>query len=161
METTPFLWLLAILLVAAGLAGLVFPVLPGAPLLFGGLLLVAWAEDFHYVGLWTLVALGILAALTYGVDLWATMFGVKKFGASKRAVIGAVIGFIVGVFLGFPGVIFGPFIGAVIGELLARRDLHAATRAGVGATVGLVLGAALKLALALAMIGVFVVARFL
>ena len=49
----------------------------------------------------------------------------------------------------------------MIGELLSRRDLHAATRAGVGATIGLVLGTALKLALALAMIGVFVVARFL
>ncbi|HEX9146413.1 MAG TPA: DUF456 family protein [Candidatus Binatia bacterium] len=156
-----FLWLLAIVLIAAGLAGVVFPVIPGAPLLFVGLWLAAWAENFHYVGLWTLVALGILAALTYGVDLWATIFGVKKFGASKRAVIGAVLGSIVGVFLGIPGVLFGPFIGAVIGELLSRRDLHAATRAGVGATIGLVLGAALKLALALAMIGVFIVARFL
>jgi uncharacterized protein YqgC (DUF456 family) len=156
-----FVWLLAIVLIAAGLAGVVFPVIPGAPLLFVGLWVAAWAENFHYVGLWTLVALGILAALTYGVDLWATIFGVKKFGASKRAVIGAILGSLVGVFLGIPGVLFGPFIGAVIGELLSRRDLHAATRAGVGATIGLVLGAALKLALALAMIGVFVVARFL
>ena len=156
-----FLWLLAIVLIAAGLAGVVFPVIPGAPLLFVGLWVAAWAENFHYVGLWTLVALGILAALTYGVDLWATIFGVKKFGASKRAVIGAILGSIVGVFLGIPGVLFGPFIGAVIGELLSRRDLHAATRAGVGAAIGLVLGAALKLALALGMIGVFIVARFL
>jgi uncharacterized protein YqgC (DUF456 family) len=155
-----FLWLLAIVLIAAGLAGVVFPVIPGAPLLFVGLLIAAWAEDFHYVGFWTLVTLGILAALTYGVDLWATIFGAKKFGASKRAVIGAVIGSMAGIFLGIPGVLFGPFIGAVIGELLSRQDLHAATRAGVGATIGLVLGAALKLALALAMIGVFVVARF-
>jgi len=161
MEVTPFLWLLAFVLVATGLAGLVLPVMPGAPLLFAGLLVAAWAENFSYVGLWTLVTLAVLALLTYGVDLWATMVGVKKFGASKRAVIGAVIGSIAGVFLGFPGVIFGPFIGAVIGELLAQRSLTAATRAGMGATVGLVLGAALKLALAFAMIGVFVVVRFL
>ena len=161
MQATPFLWLLAILLIAAGLAAIVLPVLPGAPLLFAGLMLAAWAENFTYVGLWTLVTLAVLALLTYGVDFWATMVGAKKFGASKRAVIGAVIGSIVGVFLGFPGVIFGPFIGAVIGELLAQRNLTAATRAGMGATVGLVLGAALKLALAFAMIGVFIVVRFL
>jgi uncharacterized protein len=161
MEATPFLWLLAILLIAAGLAGIVLPVLPGAPLLFAGLLVAARAENFSYVGLWTLVTLAVLALLTYGVDFWATMFGAKKFGASKRAIVGAVIGSIVGVFLGFPGVIFGPFIGAVIGELLTQRNLTAATRAGMGATVGLVLGAALKLALAFAMIGLFVVARFL
>jgi uncharacterized protein len=160
MQATPFLWLLAILLIAAGLAAIVLPVLPGAPLLFAGLLLAAWAENFSYVGLWTLVTLAVLALATYGVDFWATMFGVKKFGASRRAVIGAVIGSIVGVFLGIPGVLFGPFIGAVIGELLAQRNLTAATRAGMGATVGLVLGAALKLALAFAMIGIFIVVRF-
>jgi uncharacterized protein YqgC (DUF456 family) len=159
MEVAPFLWLLACVLIAAGLAGVLFPVIPGAPLLFVGLLIAAWAEDFHYVGFWTLVTLGFFAALTYGVDLWATMFGVKKFGASKRAIVGAVIGALAGVFFGFPGVIFGPFIGAVIGELLAQRNLTAATRAGMGATVGLVLGAALKLALAFAMIGLFVVVR--
>ena len=38
------LWLLAIILVAAGMAGLIFPVLPGAPVLFAGLLVAAWAE---------------------------------------------------------------------------------------------------------------------
>lgn len=160
MEPAPLLWLLALVLIVVGLAGVVLPVIPGAPLLFIGLVIAAWAEDFQYVGLWTLVGLAVLAALTYGVDLWATMFGVKKFGASRRAVIGAVIGSIIGVFLGLPGVLFGPFIGAVIGELLARRDLHAATRAGLGATIGLALGAALKLALAFTMIGVFVVARY-
>lgn len=134
MEATPFLWLLALLLIAAGLAGLVFPALPGAPMLFSGLLLAAWAEHFNYVGLWTLVTLAVLALATYGVDFWATMFGAKKFGASKRAIVGAVIGSIVGIFLGFPGVIFGPFIGAVIGELLAQRSLTAAARSGMGAT---------------------------
>lgn len=160
MEAAPFLWLLAVVLVVTGLAGIVLPMIPGAPLLFAGLWIAAWAEGFRYAGFWTLVTLGILAALTYGVDLWATMFGAKRFGASKRAVVGAVIGTIVGLFLGIPGVLFGPFIGAVIGELSARGNLHSATRAGLGATIGLALGAALKLALALAMIGVFVVARF-
>jgi uncharacterized protein YqgC (DUF456 family) len=160
MEAAPFLWILAFVFVVAGLAGVVLPMLPGAPLLFAGLWIAAWAEGFRYVGLWTLVTLGILAVLTYGVDLWATMFGVKRFGASKRAVVGAVIGTMIGLFLGIPGALFGPFIGAVIGELSARRNLHSATRAGLGATIGLALGAALKLALAFAMIAVFVVARF-
>jgi len=153
-------WIGAVLLIGLGLAGLVLPAIPGAPLIFFGLLLAAWTEDFVYVGLWTIVVLAVLALLTYGIDLWATMFGAKKFGASKYAVIGAVLGSIVGIFLGFPGIIFGPFIGAVVGELLAQKDLRQATRSGIGATIGLVLGAALKLAMAFAMIGVFLVARF-
>jgi uncharacterized protein YqgC (DUF456 family) len=118
------------------------------------------AESFKYIGLWTLVVLAVLAILTYGVDLWATMFGAKKFGASKLAVIGALLGAISGLFLGLPGVIFGPFIGAVIGELAAQKNLQQATHAGIGATIGLVLGAALKMAMALTMIGIFVVVRF-
>lgn len=153
--------LVAAALVLTGLVGLVLPALPGAPLIFLGLLLAAWAEGFVYVGPWIIALLAVIALLTYGVDFWATMFGAKKFGASKRAVIGALIGALAGLFLGFPGVLFGPFIGAVIGELSAQRNLHQATRAGVGATIGLVLGAALKLALGFAMIGTFVVARFL
>lgn len=161
METTLVFWLLAVLLLVAGLIGLFVPVLPGAPLIFAGLVIAAWAEDFHYAGLWTVVLLAIITLLTLGVDFWATIFGAKKFGASKRAVIGALIGLVIGIFLGFPGIIFGPFIGAVVGELSAQKNFKQATRAGVGATIGLVLGAAIKLALALTMIGVFLTVRFL
>lgn len=160
MDPILFYWLVALSLVIAGVAGLVLPAIPGAPLLFLGLLVAAWTENFMYAGVRILTILAVLALLTYGVDLWATMFGAKRFGASRRAIIGAVIGSIAGVFLGFPGVIFGPFIGAVIGELLAQRGIQQAARAGIGATIGLVLGAALKLALAFAMIGIFIVARF-
>jgi uncharacterized protein YqgC (DUF456 family) len=154
-------WIGAVLLIGLGLAGLILPAIPGAPLILAGLVLAARAESFKYIGLWTIVVLAVLAILSYGVDFWATMFGAKKFGASKRAVIGALIGAIAGLFLGIPGVIFGPFIGAVIGELSAQRSLQQATRAGIGATIGLVLGAALKMALAIAMIGIFIVVRFL
>jgi uncharacterized protein YqgC (DUF456 family) len=161
MEPSLLIWFFVVALALTGLAGLILPGIPGAPLLFVAALLAAWAENFEYIGIGTLSILGVLAALTYGVDLWATMFGAKRFGASKRAIIGAAIGAFVGIFLGFPGVLFGPFIGAVIGELLARRDLNAAARAGIGATIGLVLGAALKLALSFAMIGIFVVVRFI
>jgi len=161
MEPSLLIWFLVIALALTGLAGLILPGIPGAPLLFIAALLAAWAENFEYIGIGTLSILAVLAVLTYGVDLWATMFGARRFGASKRAIVGAAIGALAGIFLGFPGVLFGPFIGAVIGELLARRDLNAATRAGIGATIGLVLGAALKLALSFAMIGIFVVVRFI
>ncbi len=153
MENLLLLWIISGLLVIAGLVGLVLPGLPGAPLIFAGLLLAAWAEGFEYIGLGTIVVIAVIALLTFAVDFWATMFGAKKFGASTRAIIGAVLGLIIGIFLGFPGVIFGPFIGAVIGELSARRNLQQATRSGIGATVGFVLGAALKLTLAFAWSG--------
>ena len=41
MDTTILLWLLATVMVLAGLLGLLLPVLPGPPLLFGGFLVAA------------------------------------------------------------------------------------------------------------------------
>lgn len=155
------LWLLATILVAAGMAGLVFPALPGAPVLFAGLVVAAWAEDFVYISTGTLVVLGVMALLTYLVDFLASAVGAKRFGASRRAIIGATIGAIVGIFFGIPGILLGPFIGAVLGELTAHSGLMTAGRAGIGATVGLALGAAAKLTLAFAMVGIFVIVRFL
>jgi len=154
------LWLLAAVLVLAGLLGLILPALPGAPLLFAGLLVAAWVEDFSYVGSGTLGVLGALALLTYAVDFAASAFGAKRFGASNRAVVGAALGALVGIFFGLPGILLGPFVGAVLGELTGRRGPRNAARAGVGATVGLALGAAAKLALAFSMLGIFALARF-
>jgi len=155
------LWILAVLLVAGGMVGLVFPALPGAPVLYAGLFVAAWAEDFAHVGAKTLVVLGIMTILTYALDFLAGAFGAKRFGASRRAVIGAALGAIAGIFFGIPGILLGPFVGAVVGELSNRADLKSAGRAGIGATLGLALGIAAKLTLAFAMLGIFVMVRFL
>ncbi len=160
MDPTPLLWIGAGLLVAIGLLGLALPAIPGSPVLFGGLLLAAWADDFAYVGVGTLAFIGVLALLTYAVDFGAAALGAKHFGASRRAIVGAVLGALVGLFFGLVGVLVGPFVGAVLGELSVQRDLGGASRAGIGATLGLALGVAAKLALGLSMVGVFAVARF-
>ncbi len=160
MTVTILLWVLAAALVLVGLAGLFFPVIPGAVLVFAGLVVAAWVEDFAYAGWGTLTVLGVLALLTYPADFLAGAFGAKRYGASPRAVTGAVIGAVVGIFFGLAGVLLGPFLGAVIGEFSAQRHLGRAGRAGFGATVGIVLGTAAKLALALTMLGIFAIVRF-
>jgi hypothetical protein len=153
------LWMLAVALVAVGVLGLVLPGLPGAPLVFGGLLVAAWLEDFAYVGPWTLLLLALLAVLTQVVDIFAGALGAKRFGASRLAVVGAILGAVVGMFFGLPGVVLGPFCGALIGELLAEKPLREAGAAGFGAGFGLLIGVALKLTLAFSMIGIFVIVR--
>jgi uncharacterized protein YqgC (DUF456 family) len=155
------LWIAAALLVIIGLAGLALPALPGAPILFMGLFAAAWAENFTYVGQWTLIALGVIAVITYAVDFAAGAFGAKRFGASTRSVIGATIGAIVGLFFGIIGVFIGPFIGAVIGELTVRPDIKAAGRAGIGATVGLAIGTAAKLSLGVTMVAIYILVRII
>jgi uncharacterized protein YqgC (DUF456 family) len=161
MITTVLLWVLAVTLVLVGILGLLLPGLPGAPLLFGGLLVAAWLEDFAYVGPWTLTILALMAASTYVVDFFAAAVGAKGFGATRYAVIGAFLGVVVGIFFGLPGILLGPFFGALVGELLAERSLQEASAAGLGATIGLALGVAAKMALAFSMIGIFVLMRLL
>lgn len=155
---TVALWILALLLVLAGLAGTVVPALPGAPLVFAGLLVAAWIDGFARVGPWTLAVLGVLAALTIAVDVLSTTLGVKRAGASRGALIGAAIGTVVGLFLGLVGVLVGPFVGALIGEFAVRRDWQQAGRAGVATWIGLAVGTALKIAIVFAMLGVFALA---
>ena len=159
-EYSLILWILAAILTVTGLAGMLLPMIPGAPLLFLGLVFGAWAEGFRYVGGWTIFALAVMAGLTYVVEFGASVLGAGSFGGSRRAMAGAAVGGIIGLFLGLPGILLGPFIGAVIGELSLQRSLDQASRAGFGTVVGFAVGVAGKLAIGIAMIGVFILVRF-
>lgn len=150
------LWILAVVLVAVGIAGAFLPALPGALLVFVGLVLAAWADGFVHVGAGTIAILAVLTASTYALDFVAGALGAKRFGASGRAMIGASIGALVGLFFGIWGIILGPFLGAVAGELTVRRDLRGAGKAGIGAWVGVVAGTLGKVAIVFVMIAVFV-----
>lgn len=153
-------WVLGIALVLGGLVGTVLPILPGAPLVFFGLWLIAWAGDYQHVGAPTLITAAVLALLTVLIDFAASALGAKRVGASKQAVSGALLGSLIGMFLGIPGLLLGPFVGAVIGELMAQRSIERAATVGIATWIGLVLGSAAKLALCLAMVLLFVFAYF-
>ena len=149
------LWLLAGLLVAAGLVGAVLPLIPGAPLVFLGLLVGAWIDGFQKVGAVTLSLLALLTLGSFAIELWATRHGARRVGASGLAVFGAVVGGVVGLFFSLPGVVLGPFAGAFAGEYLARRNLRQAGRAGLGTWLGLLLATAGRLAIVFTMLGLF------
>ena len=152
------LWFIAAVLVLIGLAGTLLPVLPGVPLVFGGLLLAAWIDGFAHVGWPLLLVLALLTLLSVVVDVAAASLGAKRAGAGRAAMLGAAIGTLVGLFFGLAGLLIGPFLGAAAGQFLVRQDLVDAGRAGVGAWIGFLLGSLAKLALALAMVLIFVVA---
>ncbi|MGE5522102.1 MAG: DUF456 domain-containing protein [Rhodospirillaceae bacterium] len=155
---TTALWLLAVVLVLIGIAGTVLPVLPGTVLVFAGLALGAWAQDFSKVGGSTIAVLGVLTVLSFVVDFAASALGARRVGASRAAVAGAAIGTIAGIPFGIVGLLGGPFLGAVVGELISAPDVLKAGKVGVGAWLGFFFGTVLKLALAFAMVGIFAVA---
>ena len=152
------LYVLGSVVLIAGIAGLVLPVLPGALLILGGAVLVAWAERFTRVGWGPLVVIGLLCVAIWAVDFLAAVLGAKAFGASGWAILGASVGLVAGLFLGVPGIVLGPPVGAIAFEYVRNPNFEKAARAGVGAFVGFVLGSAAKVALAFVAVGVLVLA---
>jgi uncharacterized protein YqgC (DUF456 family) len=152
------LWILTALLMAAGLAGAVLPVLPGAALVLAGAVLGAWIDGFERVGGWTLGVLAVLALLSYALDYVAAVLGARRAGASRLALIGAAIGTVAGLLFGLVGVFVMPFVGAAVGEYIARRNHAAAARVGLATGLGLALALVAKVVIACVMVGVFLVA---
>ncbi len=146
-------WILAALLVIAGLAGTIIPALPGVPMVFAGLFLMAWLQDFSVVGWTTITIMAVLTAIAWLIDLFAGAVGARYLGASQRSFWGATAGAVVGLFFGLPGIILGPFIGAVLGEMSGGRDMLHSGKVGVGTWIGMIVATAAKLAIAFVMIG--------
>src|SRR5512133_101965 len=140
------LYVLGAAALAAGIAGVVLPALPGAPLLVAGALLVGWADGFTRVSGWTVAACAVVGAAVWGVDVASGILGARAFGASRWSVIGSGIGLVVGLFLGLPGIVLGPAVGALAFEYARNPDFGRALKAGVGAFVGFVLGSVAKVA---------------
>lgn len=144
METAALI--LAILFFIAGILGTILPILPGAVLVYAGILLYGLMTHFKTLGLYFFVIQTAVLILTFFIDYWASAYGTKRFGGSKQAAWGAVIGAILGLAVFGPlGVIIGPFLGAVLAELLRGTPLPQTLRVGVGTIVGTLGGAALKI----------------
>ena len=116
--------MLGVALAFIGFVGIVMPALPGQVLIFAGLLLVAWADHFTRVGPWTLTVIGVIGATSYVADFMAAAVGVKRLGASPRAMTGAALGTFAGLLSGLPGIVIGPFVGALVGALVGELTLH-------------------------------------
>ncbi len=142
---------LAGILLLAGIIGCFLPILPGPPLCYGGILLMHFttAVDFSTQ---TLVILGVIVLVVSLLDYFVPIWGTKKFGGSRKGIIGSVLGLIIGVFF-FPpfGIIIGPFVGAIAGELANGDDMQKAVKSGLGSFLGYVFGTSIKLAACLVM----------
>ena len=155
---TTILWVLAIGMVVIGVIGTVLPALPGPVLVFGGIALAAWIDDFTRISGWTVGVAAVLTLLAFATDYVAAALGAKKAGASTLAIIGAAVGTIAGVFSGLVGLIFMPLLGAALGEFVAQRNLRRAGKVGFSTWLGLLIGTAVKVAIVFSMVGLFIVA---
>ncbi|MDO9235933.1 MAG: DUF456 domain-containing protein [Aquabacterium sp.] len=156
-----FLWVISAVLVLAGLAGTVLPLLPGTLLVWAGLILGAWIDDFTRVSGLTVVFLTLLAALAWVFEFVAGLMGAKRAGASKLALIGAAVGTILGIFMGLVGVLFMPLVGAAIGEYWAQKDQQRAAKVAFATWLGLLVGMVAKVVISFVMVGIFLIALWI
>jgi uncharacterized protein YqgC (DUF456 family) len=140
-----FLMVLAVILMLVGVAGCVLPFLPGPPLSYIALLIVAFM-DGSQISTNVLIATGVATAIVTLLDYLIPIWGTKWYGGSKQGVWGATVGMVVGIFV-FPpfGLIIGPFAGAFIGEMINdSSNTDRALRAAFGSLIGFLVGTGLK-----------------
>jgi len=145
--------IIAVIFFTMGVLGTVLPALPGAPLIWLGMLIYGLFVKFHSLHWTFFLGQGLAVALIFLIDYLAGIWGVRRYGGSRAAVWGSVLGGLLGVLLlGYFGLIFGPFIGAVIGELYQKSPLEKAFQVGIGTLIGFFGGTVLKLSVEAVMI---------
>lgn len=153
MDTT--LNIIGGVLIAAGLVGAIVPMLPGIPMIFGGIWLIAAVDHYQHLGMGWLLGIAAVGAIGLLMDLIAGALGAKRVGASPRAVWGTLLGTIIGLFFGLPGLLLGPFVGALLGELAAGNSVLRSAHVGVSTWVGLIFGTIIKLVASVTMVALF------
>lgn len=137
---------ISIILFIIGMIGTLLPILPGAALVYIGMLVYGLMTKFETLSLYFFILQALVLIVTFLVDYISTAASTKRFGGSKQAAFGAVIGTIFGlVILGPLGIILGPFLGASAAELLRGIDMKQAIRSGFGSIVGVLGGTIFKL----------------
>lgn len=150
-------WVLIVLLFILGMAGTIYPILPGAVAVYAAFFVYGWFFSFIKFGwiFWILQTfiLLVLFIADYAVSAW----GVKRFGGTKASIVGSTIGLIFGPFV-IPafGLIIGPFAGAVIGEMMTGVSFAHSIKVGWGSLVGLFTSIVVKIVLQSIMIVLFV-----
>ena len=161
-------WLAYAILLLLALAG-IFVTLLGLPGLWGmvlAALVYAWYTAWHYVGLWTVLALIVIAAAAEVIEFAAGSAGAKSAGGSRRAAWGALIGGLLGaILLTVPvpvigttiGLCIGVFVGALLGELSVRDDPAHSIRVGIAATKARIYAIIVKLIFSIAMLAILAI----
>lgn len=154
-------WILVIALFAVGLAGAIYPILPGALAIYAAFFVYGLFFSFHPFGFWFWTIQTLIVIVLFVSDHVVNALGVKKFGGSKASIVGSTIGIIIGPFV-IPafGLLVGPFAGAVLGELIHGSSMERALKVGWGSMVGLFASTVVKVILQAAMIVLFFIWLF-
>lgn len=173
---TDLVVLLVVALAAIAATGFtVVPVLPGTLFVPAGAAIIGFVVGFDELRWWFWAAQAVLVVAYIGVDNAAQVFGVKRVGGSRQAMLGGAVGVFLGpILLAFVmgpfALLLGPPIGAVVGTIVGERRARRATpagapveaasyrRLGMGALTAFVIGTILKLVIVAVQVSLLVAA---
>lgn len=152
------IWCLSVVLMTAGLVGVVIPLLPGTTLIFAAAIIhkLLSPGDLSW---WAVGVIGAIWFISIVADFAGVVLGTRLFGGSKWGMAGASGGALIGIFFSLPAMILGTVFGAFVTEkLFAKKSYGTALKAGAGAATGFVISTVARLVCALLMIGLFLAA---
>lgn len=151
-------WTIVILLFMIGMAGTVYPILPGVIAIYAAFFVYGLMISFKPFGFWFWAIQTTIFIVLFIADYVVGAVSVKKYGGSRASMIGMTIGLLIGPFvIPVAGLVLGPLLGAILGELTKVQDVKHALKVGWGSIVGLFASIVTKIGLQSLMIVIFVV----
>ena len=152
--------ILVALAIAIGLAGILFPLLPGTLLIWAAI--AVWAYLEHTTASW--VVLGVATAVLGAGILIKYLWPARRMRAAevsgRTLAAGAVLGVIGFFVIPVAGLLIGFVVGVYLAELVQRRDQRRAWASTVHAVKGVALSVGVELAAALLATAAWVVGVF-
>lgn len=156
------IWVIVALLFVGGFIGTIVPGFPGLSLIFGGILLFAFHNDFAIISPVTVVLLGLLTGTTLLLDYVAGVVGAKAGGGGWRAALGAGVGALIGgIILNIPGIFLGAFVGGFLGAGLEGASHGKAVKVASYSALGVLGSTIFQLAIAVILVLSFFFAIFI
>jgi uncharacterized protein YqgC (DUF456 family) len=152
-------------------AGLIAVVLglPGTWLILITSALYSWLTGFSVITYQMLLGLLVLAVAAEVLEFWSGLWGARRYGGSRKAMLGTLIGGLAGAIILTPmlfgfgavvGALFGAFTGGFVVTYLEQRKMSNAMRVGWGGLLGRVFAMVFKGAAVVTIIGLDVWAIF-
>ena len=160
--------IILILSMPAGLIAVVLG-LPGTWLILITSAIYSWLTGFSVITYQMLLGLLLLAVAAEVLEFWSGLWGARRYGGSKKAMLGTLIGGLAGAIILTPmlfgfgavvGAFFGAFAGGFVVTYLEQRKMNEAMRVGWGGLLGRVFAMVFKGATVVTMIGLDVWAIF-
>lgn len=146
----------AIILMLAGVIGVIIPAIPGIPLM--AVVALLYQIFTRSLPTWALIILSLITVGAISIDYFSGILGARISGASAKSTLLGLLGMFVGIGFVPPfGAILGLFAGILIGELFFQKNTKKAVRAASGGALSVLIGMVLNLILAFIFLAVFII----